>query len=1208
MRVRRNAYTGTFYPDEVVIVTADKFVRRLENRLMDSIEQARVVSFTAELANFLDIGQGQQENIKELVRDRSLNYHQYSAVTGNKLLRENEYMGEIVPEAMRLIERYKDAESLEEELTRQDARSSTGLYDADSLLSDKNVAHWREPYMLALQLLWFRNTVASMPRGLGEWQCRPILGAAPLQGVDKPVFCIGDIHADLEGFREILEGLGLIKKGVAADGSEDEWLAQDVIVRQGGDIPDRGSMPIATIRYIRRINKLAQAKNSQVICVLGNHDLLYLVKHSSGLWEDVEWEWGQWYGKEVLKTDTGFMVQGIDRDLWDNDSKFVEELRGLIREGGMVATDAIGGGIFSHGVITASLVEELQRQFPDRDMRDPEVFAKTTKDILLEAVASKDFSSIIFSCGEGVISASGDPGIANVYAKNLVLASSDMSDRVAIDDLPFKIQTVFHDPSSFFDSKKINAITGLRNIRSVVQADVGMTSYYRSGRAAVVYYPDGNGNSWAMEVYPEQADAKASSAGEKASAEEARDIDDILDDYVRQKVNRLERARRNLASFMEKAATAQADYERDRIGELEKEVREAEIRSAEIRSHMDSATVEEFLKALREIDTGASSALTEIQAAALDIIEKALPRIDEYAGAYLGYDARLGFSRRQVLFMTESQWLCDLLRFDPRTTTGQTSLISDKAGNRMQLILIQDSVTDQADLIYILVHEILHSAFPVTDIQPGEMVSTAEFLADRLNEAIVHDMASGIMRELGYDAYVERRAFAYGSEWDLLQALRETWPAHADVTAGRAIIDFIQTGDQQDMVAALGATWQAIFAIADIIKYNKNRNDFGFDMITLALRSQHRERNLELIRLALEEIIEGEDELIHEYLKEGLTDEDIDEMMAPGSEAVRVMGGFLSSLFGEEELDMREVLAGKMIIVSRYLRPKNSKSLNALRQGLEPEDASPDGQRSSSAGVYTVPAATLEHAQALAEEVTTLIGLERSELNGQDSRRINLIIATDISLLTQEDEQMLRQMAQQNSVAREYYKETARKYFLIVMEEQTRQSLIERFGFTGEDIETLQGFVDTRSRDISIGNAAIEQKVVEAAKIIGSQKQLAGIITNADMAEGNGIDGIIKTMVAQDPAAEQAFKSVFVVYHERPAADKVDLRGTIFDSGQFGLLHVMLAQLLAQFVEYMSNPEGIYETHIRIPPIDDPKFVENMENLIRSYTRIARAA
>jgi hypothetical protein len=80
---------------------------------------------------------------------------------------------------------------------------------------------------------------------------------------------VGDIHGELDGFREILRNAGLID-------SSDKWTGDDCILIQTGDVIDRGPYSREAIDLLRKIQKEAPGAKGEVIRVCGNHELMLL--------------------------------------------------------------------------------------------------------------------------------------------------------------------------------------------------------------------------------------------------------------------------------------------------------------------------------------------------------------------------------------------------------------------------------------------------------------------------------------------------------------------------------------------------------------------------------------------------------------------------------------------------------------------------------------------------------------------------------------------------------------------------------------------------------------------------------------------------------------------------------------------------------------------------------------------------------------------
>lgn len=83
------------------------------------------------------------------------------------------------------------------------------------------------------------------------------------------IIAIGDIHGDVESLKLILRHSNLIDEN-------DEWIAEDVMLVQVGDILDRGVFGTYIYDYLLKLQKDAIKKNSKVILIMGNHEQLNL--------------------------------------------------------------------------------------------------------------------------------------------------------------------------------------------------------------------------------------------------------------------------------------------------------------------------------------------------------------------------------------------------------------------------------------------------------------------------------------------------------------------------------------------------------------------------------------------------------------------------------------------------------------------------------------------------------------------------------------------------------------------------------------------------------------------------------------------------------------------------------------------------------------------------------------------------------------------
>ena len=315
------------------------------------------------------------------------------------------------------------------------------------------------------------------------WQTQPLEGVAPLKGVKGRVYVIGDVHADLNAVRDTLEGIGFIRKGSDENGMDDEVIAKPgTRVVQGGDLPDRGPKSIETVKYMRYLQDAALEKGCEVIRIIGNHEILYLLKHAEGRWSGL-----------VEKFKREKKISGFDENIWANDEELVGLIRDDISKGRLIGVYELGGTLFSHGVITPGLTKNLSDELEDTedadsDLNDPVIFTGVVNSILKKSIGTNNFDSVIYDMG-GLNSQV--HGISSFYFKEL----NNFADTL-VDSMPFSM-VVFHDPHTFIKAKKIPVKKGEKKNISIVCADVGMTSYYDSGRAAVVFE-----NGIATAAYP----------------------------------------------------------------------------------------------------------------------------------------------------------------------------------------------------------------------------------------------------------------------------------------------------------------------------------------------------------------------------------------------------------------------------------------------------------------------------------------------------------------------------------------------------------------------------------------------------------------------------------------------------------------------------------------------------------------------------------
>ncbi|GEM_PF-2545701 len=253
----------------------------------------------------------------------------------------------------------------------------------------------------AADRLWNKKRIRLMDIFARRGDVTQKIGRALVQGLNikRKIVPMPDVHADLEGMRDYLEGAGLVIKGEARDGTEDRWIGKDVTVVFMGDMIDRGPDPLDAMRYVRMLQKEAAEqdpprpgypafyKGSRVVRLLGNHEVLFLAATSFN----------------VTDRDRAMIYRKrMDKKLLSEEhfNRFVYELMDDIEEGKVVAAYTEGGKVFSHGVIFQSLFEhvkeERDRREEPKDTFTGTDFVDTANKILVEAVEQKDYSDPIF--------------------------------------------------------------------------------------------------------------------------------------------------------------------------------------------------------------------------------------------------------------------------------------------------------------------------------------------------------------------------------------------------------------------------------------------------------------------------------------------------------------------------------------------------------------------------------------------------------------------------------------------------------------------------------------------------------------------------------------------------------------------------------------------------------------------------------------------
>lgn len=327
------------------------------------------------------------------------------------------------------------------------------------------------------------------------WEKMPIKGVMPIaEGFGGRLFTVGDVHGDLEALRETLEGLGLIKRGIHEDGMDDTWTGGTAIVVQGGDVIDRGPKSLEVLYYLRRLQSEAAAHHGQVVRLIGNHELYYLLRYDKGRWEGLI---------EVLKKKE--YLRGFDEGLWEDDKELVKILREDIQNNLLIGAYQVGGKVFTHAAVSPEVIEYLGLE-SEEDVTQPKVFCEVVNRILKSSVKASRFDSVIFAKNGSADWKLG--GIFSEYPSEMILQGLGYPVSVTQSFSPLSLvkllikeagdgsgdvdkfsfdEVVFHDPRPFLGLMDIVVIKGKKSQKSLVFADVGMVECFGGGRAAILF-------------------------------------------------------------------------------------------------------------------------------------------------------------------------------------------------------------------------------------------------------------------------------------------------------------------------------------------------------------------------------------------------------------------------------------------------------------------------------------------------------------------------------------------------------------------------------------------------------------------------------------------------------------------------------------------------------------------------------------------------
>jgi len=105
-----------------------------------------------------------------------------------------------------------------------------------------------------------------------NWKNKLISKGDPSETSDykyKRLVAVGDIHGDVQKLQAIMRHAGLIN-------NRDQWIAEDTIFVQTGDLVDRGNDIKEILDLLKKLMKPASKSNCLMYLLLGNHEIMNL--------------------------------------------------------------------------------------------------------------------------------------------------------------------------------------------------------------------------------------------------------------------------------------------------------------------------------------------------------------------------------------------------------------------------------------------------------------------------------------------------------------------------------------------------------------------------------------------------------------------------------------------------------------------------------------------------------------------------------------------------------------------------------------------------------------------------------------------------------------------------------------------------------------------------------------------------------------------
>lgn len=257
---------------------------------------------------------------------------------------------------------------------------------------------------------------------------------------NKSVYVFGDIHGELNGFKENLMHAGLTD-------SKDKWIGKSNVMVQMGDVIDRGKDSEEAWDYLGELQM--QAEKGAVVRLTGNHELMVL-----------EGNFG--YAQEVIK----------------DPKKFAEKVKAEILNGNVCLAYTDGKRLYTHAGLRSKMRELIIAEITaKRNNGNTEVsledMVEHLNHLLVEAVKKDDYSHPIFQVGKS-------RGGRHVHGGALWEDVSEMLKSKNARDVP---QVIGHNPPRSRKDAPIRVTESQR----LVNVDAGLNAGYGGHRAYVVF-------------------------------------------------------------------------------------------------------------------------------------------------------------------------------------------------------------------------------------------------------------------------------------------------------------------------------------------------------------------------------------------------------------------------------------------------------------------------------------------------------------------------------------------------------------------------------------------------------------------------------------------------------------------------------------------------------------------------------------------------